>query len=224
MVTESYKAKIYGKLLSASKRTKDRNWNERGWHLKGYSVTRWDAVYRNQGRLRCNLRIKYEEWRIIWGRQELNRYKDKYAPLKGGNSTRCSYCREEVEDEIHLYIECGTLEEFWRTAKTWFTNSFGVVPILTLKGYRLFGMEKEPPNDLINIFYRCVRYSIYFQRKKSLIPSLKYFTNLVKDELKIKYGGTRFQRYAGCPTEAAAILWMKREMGWQQTIPERMPT
>ena len=103
-------------------------------------------------------------------------------------------------------------------------NNFGVVPILTLRAYRLFGMEKEPPNDLLNIFYRSVRYSIYFQRKKSLIPSLKYFTNLVKDELKIKYGGTRFQRYAGCPTEAAAILWMKREMGWLQTIPERMPT
>ena len=88
----------------------------------------------------------------------------------------------------------------------------------------LFGMEKEPPNDLINIFYRSVRYSIFFQRKRSLIPRLKYFVNLVRDELKIKYGGIRFQRYAGCPTEAAAILWMKREMGWTQTIPERMPT
>ena len=45
-----------------------------------------------------------------------------------------------------------------------------------------------------------------------------------RDELKIKYGGTRFQKYAGCPTEAAAIYWMKRQMGWTQTIPERMPT
>ena len=116
------------------------------------------------------------------------------------------------------------MEDFWHTAKTWFTINFGVVPILTLRGYRLFGMEKEPPNDLINIFYRSVRYSIFFQRKKSLLPSLKYFVNLVRDELKIKYAGTRFQRYASCPTEAAAILWMKKELGWTQTIPERMPT
>ena len=136
MVTESYKARCYGKLLRASKQPKERNWNERGWHLKGltcYNPTRWDAVYRNQSRLRCNLRIKYEEWRIIWGRQELNRYKDKYAPLKGGNSTRCSYCRVEIEDELHLYVECGILGEFWLTAKTWFMNNFGVVPILTLR-------------------------------------------------------------------------------------------
>ena len=227
MVTESCKAKDYGKILRASKQPKDRNWNERFWHLKGltcYNPTRWDAVYRNQSRLRCNLRIKYEEWRIIWGRQELNRYKDKYAPLKGGNSTLCTYCRLEREDELHLYVECDILRDFWLQAKNWFMNNFGVVPILTLRAYRLFGMEKEPPNDLLNIFYRSVRYSIFFQRKKSLIPSLRYFVNLVRDELKIKYGGTRFQKYAGCPTEAAAIYWMKRQMGWTQTVPERMPT
>ena len=215
------------KILRASKQPKDRNWNERFWHLKGltcYNPTRWDSVYRNQSRLRCNLRIKYEEWRIIWGRQELNRYKDKYAPLKGGNSTLCTYCRLEREDELHLYVECDILRDFWLQAKNWFMNNFGVVPILTLRAYRLFGMEKEPPNDLLNIFYRSVRYSIFFQRKKSLIPSLRYFVNLVRDELKIKYGGTRFQKYAGCPTEAAAIYWMKRQMGWTQTIPERMPT
>ena len=69
---------------------------------------------------------------------------------------------------------------------------------------------------LINIFNRCVRYSNFFQRKNSVIPSLKYFANLVRDELKIKYAGTRFHKYASCPTEAAAILWMKTELGWTQ--------
>ena len=140
--------------------------------------------------------------------------------------TWSSEFRTVVQRLVHLYIECGTLEEFWRTAKTWFTNSFGVVPILTLKGYRLFGMEKEPPNDLINIFYRCVRYSIFFQRKKSLIPSLKYFVNLVRDELKIKYGGIRFQRYAGCPVPNRGSSYPLDEKGngVDKTIPERIPT
>ena len=95
-----------------------------------------------------------------------------------------------------------------------------------LRGYRLFGMEKEPPNDLINIFYRCVRYSIFFQRKKSLIPSLKYFVNLVRDELKIKYGGIRFQRYAGCPVPNRGSSYPLDEKGngVDKTIPERIPT
>ena len=39
MVTESYKAKKYGKLLSASKHTKGRNSNEQGSLLKGLKTT-----------------------------------------------------------------------------------------------------------------------------------------------------------------------------------------
>ena len=31
--------------------------------------------------------------------QELNKYKHRYAPLKDGNSTTCSYCRDGVEDD-----------------------------------------------------------------------------------------------------------------------------
>ena len=89
---------------------------------------------------------------------------------------------------------------------------------------RLYGLEKEQPNDLHNIFYRSVRYSIYYNRKKTILPSLKYFTTLVRDELKIKYGANRHLKYDASPTEARALLWMRREMGWSQTIPERMPS
>ena len=46
----------------------------------------------------------------------------------------------------------------------------------------------------------------------------------VRDELKLKYAGTRFQKYASCPIEASAQFWMRKEMGWTQSIPERMPT
>ena len=102
--------------------------------------------------------------------------------------------------------------------------TFGVAPTLVLKGPRLFGLEKEQPDDLHNIFYRSVRYSIYYNRKKTVLPSLKYFTTLVRDELKIKYGANRHQKYDASPLEACALLWMRREMGWSQTIPERMPT
>ena len=51
-----------------------------------------DQCHCNLSRLKCSKRVKYEEWRIVWGRQELNRYKDKYVLLKSGNSVACSYC------------------------------------------------------------------------------------------------------------------------------------
>ena len=55
-----------------------------------------------------------EEWIILWGRQELNRYKDKYATLAGGNSVACSYCHDEIETEMHIYVECEVTGEFWQ--------------------------------------------------------------------------------------------------------------
>ena len=160
---------------------------------------------------------------VIRARQELNRYKDRYTILKGGHSTAYSYCRSEVEDEQHLYNDCRIVDEFWQKARNWYSLNFKVAPTLALRGLHLFGMEKEPPNDLHNIFYRCVRYCVYSNRKKSVLPSLKYFVTLVRDELKTKYLGLRFQKYASCPLEAAAVHWLRTEMGWTQTIPERIP-
>lgn len=54
--------------------------------------------------------------------------------------------------------------------------------------------------------------------------NIKFFVSLVRDELKLKYAGTRFQKYASCPIEASAQFWMRQEMGWTQSIPERLPT
>merc|ERR1712120_94545 len=86
-----------------------RNPNEQKWRDKGLSTMtseRFEKIYRNQQKLKCGLRVKWEEFRILWGRQELNRYKSMYANQGGDMSTACSYCREEIETEIHLYVEC----------------------------------------------------------------------------------------------------------------------
>ena len=132
-----------------------------------------------------------------------------------------------MEIPLHTLIvevRSKTSNIYIMTVESWM--NFGKKPeigTLALRGLRLFGMEKEPPNDLHNIFYRCVRYCVYSNRKKSVLPSLKYFVTLVRDELKTKYLGLRFQKYASCPLEAAAVHWLRTEMGWTQTIPERIP-
>ena len=148
--------------------------------------------------------------------------KDKYATLAGGNSVACSYCHEEIETEMHIYVECEVTGEFWRSARYWFSEVFKVAPTLALKGPRLFGLEKEQPSDLSNIFYRCARYCIYNNRYKTSLPSLQFFEKLVRDELRIKYRGKKFTKYAASLEEAAAIQWMKVQMGWAQTLPEKL--
>ena len=85
MVSETWKARKYYPLLSE---TKARNTNERYWTSEGlttYNDKRWDNLWMNHARLRCNLRVKMEEWRILWGRQELNRLRGLGTPNSACN-------------------------------------------------------------------------------------------------------------------------------------------
>ena len=218
LVYENHKSKKYYDLLMTRPPGEPRNPNEQKWRDAGlttYNSDRFDKVYRNLSRLRCNLRVKYEELRIIWGRQELNRYKSRYANLgAANNSTRCSYCDQETENEFHLYVECVHGRIFMERAKTWFKETFRVAPSLVLNGPRLFGLENEPPDDLLNIFYRCARYTIYSGRKRSTTPRMKFFVALVRDELRLKYAGNRILKYSDIESERVAICWLNVQMGW----------
>ena len=55
-------------------------------------------------------------------------------------------------------------------------------------GEGAFGLEKEKPNDLLNIFFRSVRYCIYRNRKYATGPSIEALEELLIDELDRKYG------------------------------------
>ena len=217
LVLENSKSRKFYQLLMQKPNDAPRNPNEQKWREKGLTTMtseRFDKLYKNQSKLRCGLRIKWEEFRILWGRQELNRYKANYSNTRGDNKTTCSYCGHYIEDEIHLYIDCDTSGTFWEDAEEWYQAAFGVAPPLLLNGPRLFGMENEPPDDLLNIFYRCVRYTIFMGRKRAATPELRYFVSLVKDELKLKYSGNKILKHADNQSEKKAIAWMREQMGW----------
>ena len=192
-----------------------RNENEVKWsretEIQTMTDSRWDSVYRNIGRLRCNLRIKYEEWRIAWGRQELNRYKVHY-PGCDLLSTKCSYCHHAMETEFHLYTECAILASFWDEARKWTFITWGICPPLNLKCARLFGMEKERPDDLLNIFYRNVRYAIFRGRETRCYPSFQLLEGLMLDDLKRKYAGGKLLKYSEVAEESDAIRWYKKQL------------
>ena len=87
LVSDCHKANKFYPLLMTRPGDQIRNSNEQGWTQAGlttYNATRWDQLYQNQSKLRCSLRVKYEEFRILWGRQELNHYIARYANLRGG--------------------------------------------------------------------------------------------------------------------------------------------
>ena len=108
-------------------------------------------------------------------------------------------------------------------ARKWFLNTFGVAPSLVLNGPRLFGLENEPPDDLFNIFYRSARYCIYSGRKRSTTPRIQVFIALVREELKLKYAGTRILKHCDKPNESKAINWLNVQMGWTLRVTSQVP-
>ena len=219
----------WSRMLSGMKKSKDicrlvqfdkheqgpRNENEARWSettdIQTMTETRWDGVYRNLAKMKCNLRIRYQEWRIAWGRQELNRDKVHYQGCDS-RSAKCSYCNIEMETEYHLYTSCDITEVFWRKARDWTYLNWGVLPPLTLKCNRLFGMEKERPDDLLNIFYRNVRYAIFRGRETRHQPSFQLLEGLMLDDLKRKYEGDRLLKHSENANEKLAISWYQKQL------------
>ena len=184
---------------------------------------RWDAVYKNFSRLRTNLRVKFQEFRIIWARQELLKYRTLYCREGEDPLPYCSYCQVDIETELHLYVECGQMEQFWNEAATWFKINIGIKPPLGLKVNRLFGQEKEKPDDLCNIFYRSVRYAIYKNRKFALGPTIEALEELLVDELDRKYKNDKWRKYEENPSEYRAIHWMRTKKGLHHINPLWLP-
>ena len=160
LLLECQKSRQFYPLLQPS--SSSRNPNEQAYSNRGLNLSesRWNKFYGNQGLLRCNLRVKYEEYRILWGRQELNRDRAKYSHREGETDTMCSYCSQEEETEVHLYTNCMVTNVFWKKAAQWYEQTFHVKVPLGLKIPRILGMDNERSSDLRNIFYRNARYCI----------------------------------------------------------------
>ena len=227
LVANGTRSRFFYKLLQTHDAPVTRNSNESDWKragLQNMTEARWDCVYRNFAALRTNFRVKFQEFRVIWNRQELRKYRLQYGRLGDNNDPDCSYCGGEVETEMHLYCDCIVTEEFWRRAGQWFKNTFQVNPPLVLKALKLFGLEKEKPNDLMNIFYRSVRYCLYKNRKHTTGPSIEALEELIIDELDRKYKGERCKKYMDNPSDFIPMSWLRAKKGWDQIRPTALPS
>ena len=90
-------------------------------------------------------------------------------------------------------------------------------------GEGAFGLEKEKPNDLLNIFFRSVRYCIYRNRKYATGPSIEALEELLVDELDRKYGKEKWKKYEEHPSEFMAISWLRMKKGWNHIKPTWLP-
>ena len=71
---------------------------------------------------------------------------------------------------------------------------------------------KERPDDLLNIFYRNVRYAIFRGRETRHKPSFQLLEGLMLDDLKRKYAGGKLLKYMEIADEKLAIIWYKKQL------------
>ena len=68
LVVECHKARKFYPLLMTRPGNQIRNSTETAWSMSGltyFNATRWDQLYQNQSNLRCALRVKWEEYRVL---------------------------------------------------------------------------------------------------------------------------------------------------------------
>ena len=73
-------------------------------------------------------------------------------------------------------------------------------------------VEKERPDDLYNIFYRNVRYTIFNSRATRHLPSPDMLEELLIDDLRRKYSGDRVGKYINNKDEQLAIAWFRKKL------------
>ena len=174
--------------------------------------------------MRTNYRLKFQEFRIIWFRQELRKYRQFYAMDDNDRCPMCSYCKTEIEDEWHLFTRCWVINKYWDLAATWFRSEIDKdLPRVLLNNTKIFGFWNEPPNDLSNIFLRCTRYTIFKGRHLGVIPQVETLIPIVLDDLTRKYQKGRWKRYEGKPAEWKAIAFVRKRKGWSDINPKWLP-
>ena len=73
-------------------------------------------------------------------------------------------------------------------------------------------LRTKPQMILHNIFSRSAHYCIYAGRKRSPLPSVRFFAAHMRDELKQKFRGNKDLKNAKNPEDKRALHWLKIEM------------
>ena len=222
------KSKFYYNLLREEADTGERNSCEKKWRDKGamfLSPQVWNRIYINFSKMKTNFRVKFQEWRIFWFRQELRKWKQYYALGENDKCPMCSYCKSEIEDEWHIYTQCSIINQFWDLAAQWFRSEIDKdLPRILLNNTKVFGFWNENPNDLSNIFLRSARYTIFKGRHIGVIPQVETLIPTVLDDLSKKYQKGRWKKYEGKPSEWRAIAFVRKRRGWSDVNPKWLPS
>ena len=110
---------------------------------------------------------------ILYTNEKLHNVKLSDTPL-------CTFCNNEIETLVHLFVECNKVTNVWQEVIDKLLQPFGVTNLT--KSEIILGVETTPEqNEIINHIILEVKYYIYVCKLEKCNPLF----NRIKNRLKI---------------------------------------
>ena len=113
---------------------------------------------------------------------------------------KCSFCKNESEDIIHLYWSCDIVKQFWRDFDEWICQKTGV--ILELRPADVFFGKFEAPR-ILNLMICLGKFHIHKRRLKNVKPNLE----VVKKEILDYYNIEKYIFAKNCDSDKFLNRW-----------------
>ena len=96
----------------------------------------------------------------------------------------CSFCTQEVETYLHVFVECPNVKKIWQTM----VNHFKLEEIKEIKSRDIFlGL---PGNSVrikfVNSLIIMVKYILYNSRKEGSVPSFVKITKYIQEYIQVE--------------------------------------
>ena len=107
------------------------------------SDTEWDKVFLNTRRVTIETKMRIFQYKILNNILYLNK---KLCKMGLVETQLCSFCKENDETLIHLFVWCPVTKNQWNRFKVWLSTVINL-PELSLQN-ALLGVITETGNDL----------------------------------------------------------------------------
>ena len=98
-------------------------------------------------------------------------------------SNLCEFCSRQIETQMHLFIQCDIIQDFWNQLQNYLTQKNLTTVISNVE--KCFGRGGKE-NELIDFIIICAKYYIHSCKYKVILPHLDHFKSILKYRCEIE--------------------------------------
>ena len=136
-----------------------------------YDSDIWSTIFLKLTKTTKSTKLRYFQYRILHRilptNIHLKRFRIKETDL-------CSFCGEEQETYLHLFVKCDIVKKCWKQILEWL-NRIASISMVFNDTEMVLGLHEESSINYVDMLLLTFRHFIYFTRCKQIQPSLDYF-------------------------------------------------